>query len=127
MAIKCEAAILIVDDEQYIRDLLQDQLTGLGYKVLLAESGNEAIDIYRAKSDAIVLVLLDAVMPNMPGQVVIADLRKINPRVKIILMSGYSKEEIPFDIAGRGVREFIQKPFKMHKLTKMIRDVSAAE
>jgi len=122
MAINCEATILIVDDEQYIRDLLLDQLVGSGYQVLLAECGNEAIQIYETKKDEIGLVLLDAVMPNATGRNIIPDLKKMNPLVKIILMSGYSKEEIPGDIACQEVNGFVQKPFKMDMLTKMICD-----
>jgi DNA-binding NtrC family response regulator len=118
--IKGGAAILIVDDEAYIRDLLEDQLTGFGYDVFLAAGGSEAIAIYKEKKDEIGLVLLDVIMPEMTGKKTNLNLKKINPQVKIILMSGYSKKEISAEITGQRILGFVQKPFKMNELTKMI-------
>jgi len=115
--------ILIVDDEAIIRNLAKEMLEMLEYKVLLAENGIEAVKIYREKKDEIDLVLLDMIMPDMAGRETFFELKKINPDVKAILLSGFSQDDKANEILNEGVQGFIPKPFKMHELSRIIAGV----
>jgi PAS domain S-box-containing protein len=115
--------IFIVDDEKMITDVNAKMLAGLGYKVLTAGSGQEAIEIYRAKGKEIDLVIMDMIMPGISGGVAIDKIKAINPEVKVILSSGYSINSDAKDIMDRGIKAFIQKPFLLEELSKKIREV----
>jgi two-component system, cell cycle sensor histidine kinase and response regulator CckA len=115
--------LLIVDDEPTILKVTGDLLTTLGYRVLRAASGKEALEIYRTHRDQIDLVLLDMVMPVRGGGDVFEDLKEINPRVKAVLSSGYSLNGEAKTILSRGVKAFIQKPFMIDQVSRTIRDV----
>ncbi|MBN1545639.1 MAG: PAS domain S-box protein [Syntrophaceae bacterium] len=119
--------LLIVDDEPTILKVTGDLLQTLGYKVLRAASGQEAIEIYRTHQGKIQLVILDMVMPVWGGGQTYDELKKINPRVKAILSSGYSLNGEAKTILGRGVKAFIQKPFMIDSVSRTIRDVLDAE
>ena len=82
--------ILLIDDEKFIRDLGKIFLKSKGYKVLEAADGEEGVSVYRNNRDAIDLVLLDMIMPNKSGPDVYYELVKINPDVKVIIVSGFS-------------------------------------
>jgi PAS domain S-box-containing protein len=114
--------ILVVDDEESVIDVSREILETLGYKVILALSGKEAIDIYRTGSHEIDLVILDMIMPQMSGGAVFDALKAINPDIKVILASGYSMNGQAALIMERGCRAFLQKPFSMAELSKKVRD-----
>ena len=82
--------ILLVDDEKSIRDLGKEVLTSVGYKVLTASTGREALDMYTKAQEEISLVILDLIMPEMGGKQCLEELLKIDPAVKILIASGYS-------------------------------------
>lgn len=113
-------AILLVEDETDLRSLAKMQLESLGYKVFACQDGIEAIKTYKKKTDSIDLVLLDMIMPNMNGKEVFNKLKEINPDVKVVLTSGYSQEGKATDILKNGAISFLQKPFKLHDLSKII-------
>jgi len=92
-------------------------LEGLGYRVLLAEDGKEAVTIFKQKKDEIDLVLLDMVMPEMAGKETNIKLRTINPEVKVLLSSGYSQDGTATEILNEGALGFIQKPFTIQELS----------
>ncbi len=121
--IKGEETILLVDDEKNILDVSAELLASLGYTVITAAGGKEAVDIYRDKKDEIDLVVLDMVMPGMRGGEAYDVLKKINPNVKVILSSGYSIDKGAKEIIARGGNDFIQKPFKIEILSQKIREV----
>ena len=114
--------ILIVDDEKDNLDVLKEILLTLGYRVLTAEGGREAIEIYRQKKDIIDLVITDVVMPGTDGGEVFDAVRNLNPDAKVILCSGYSIEDGAREIMDKGCRGFIQKPFRIDELSQKLRD-----
>lgn len=115
--------VLLVDDEEMIIDVGTRMLTRLGYEVLTAANGVEAVETYRANQDRIDFVLLDMVMPKVGGGEVFDRIRAINPAVKVILCSGYSIDGQATDILKRGCNAFIQKPFNLKSLSNQIRAV----
>ena len=115
--------ILFVDDEDVIIDVNREILESLGYKVVAAKSGQEAIEIYRKLRGKIGLVILDMIMPGMDGEATYDSLRKINDDVRVILSSGYSKNEQAKAILEKGCQAFIQKPFSISDLSMTIRQV----
>ncbi|RMG50550.1 MAG: PAS domain S-box protein [Acidobacteria bacterium] len=115
--------ILVVDDEEVIRDLAKNILRREGYTVLTAESGVEAIHIYEQRGSDIALVILDLTMPKMDGRVCYYKLRELDPQVRVILSSGYGADEIVEDLLTQGVRKFVQKPYRVGDLIRAVRDV----
>jgi CheY-like chemotaxis protein len=113
--------VLLVDDEDVVADVGDEMLRKLGYEVLVARSGKEAIKTYESKWNKIDLVILDMIMPDMNGGKVYDRIKEINPRTKILLSSGYSIDGQAADIMERGCDGFIQKPFSMEVLSETIR------
>jgi len=111
--IEKEKCVLVVDDEEIVRYLAIDLLTNLGYETLPAVNGQEAVEVFDKQSDNIDLVLLDMVMPKMGGVETFRRLRKIDPQVPIVLLSGYSKDEAAQKLINEGASGFIQKPYKL--------------
>ena len=115
--------ILLVDDERSIAEVMREILESLGYRVMTAGSGQEAIAIYMEKGKEIDLVILDMIMPGMGGGKAFAALREIDPGVRVILSSGYSADGEVRQILEKGCNSFIQKPFRIAEISKKIRDV----
>jgi two-component system, cell cycle sensor histidine kinase and response regulator CckA len=115
--------ILIVDDEPTILEVTGDILNTLGYEVLIAKSGPEAVHLYWQQADRIDLVILDMVMTNMGGEDTFDLLKAIRPDVRVILFSGYSMTGQVQQLMERGCRGFIPKPFRMADLAKKVREV----
>jgi two-component system cell cycle sensor histidine kinase/response regulator CckA len=120
---KGSETLLLVDDEDIIIEVGKQMLNALGYEVLLAKNGNEAIDIYTKKQDGIDMVILDMIMPDMEGGETYDRLKEINPDIKVLLSSGYSINEKASAILERGCSGFIQKPFDLGKLSRKIREI----
>ncbi len=115
--------ILLVDDEQIIIDVAVQILKKMGYKVIVARGGKEAIGIYRQQGKKIALVILDLVMPDLSGGEVYDKLTAMDPDVKVLLSSGYSRDGKAGDILKRGCRGFIQKPFNINELSQKLREI----
>jgi two-component system cell cycle sensor histidine kinase/response regulator CckA len=115
--------ILVVDDEKSNATVMREILESLGYRVLIAGSGQEAVAVYMEKRKVVDLVLLDMIMPGMGGGRTFDALRAVDPGVKVILSSGYSAEGEARQILDRGCNGFIQKPFRIADITGMIRKV----
>jgi len=116
--------VLLVDDEKGIIDVIGEMIQGLGYRLMTAQSGEEAVETYRMQAREIDLVIMDMIMPGMSGGTAIDAIRQMNPHAKIILSSGYSLSEEAQAILNRGgdIR-FIQKPFQLSDLSQKIREV----
>jgi CheY-like chemotaxis protein len=114
---------LLVDDEDMILEVGQGVIKKLGYKVLTAKSGKEAIEIYNKNHDKIDMVILDMIMPEMGGGETYDKLKEINTGIKVLLSSGYSVDGQATEILERGCNGFIQKPFFMTDLSKKIREI----
>ncbi|MBE9571791.1 MAG: response regulator, partial [Proteobacteria bacterium] len=119
--------ILLVDDEDIIVDIGKKNLEKLGYKVITARNGKEAVELYKKNQGNIDIVVLDMIMPEMGGGETYDKLVEINPGVKVILASGYSIEGQASEILKRGCDGFIQKPFRMKQLSRKINEVLEKE
>jgi two-component system cell cycle sensor histidine kinase/response regulator CckA len=122
-AFQGSGTLLMVDDEEMVLDVGVRQLKRLGYNVLAARNGPEAVQCFREKKDEIDLVILDIVMPAMGGGEVFDALKKINPQVKVLLSSGYSINGQAGELLKRGCSGFIQKPFNLKQLSKKIAEI----
>jgi PAS domain S-box-containing protein len=118
-----EGKILLVDDEAGTIQVEELMLKELGYKVLAALSGHEALVLYKDNMVDLDLVALDMIMPEMNGKDTYEALKKINPNVKVLLVSGYSLNKQIEELMHRGCNGFIQKPFDIVQLSQKIREV----
>lgn len=116
------STILVIDDEEIVRSTALKMLQKLGYRVILAEDGRTAVDIYSARQSEIDLVLLDFIMPGIDGAETKRLLEEINPDVRIVLASGYSTRGRMENILMSGDVLFIQKPFRLHSLSKIVHE-----
>ena len=115
--------VLFVDDEDMIIEIAEELFERLGYKVLTARSGKEAIGIYEENKERIDIVLLDMIMPDMSGSDTYDRMKDIDPKVKVLLSSGYSINGQATEIMDRGCDGFIQKPFKTEELSQKLREI----
>jgi PAS domain S-box-containing protein len=122
-AIKGRETILLVDDEEMVADVGRKMLQKLGYRVLLAESGRQAIQKFEKLHSRIDLVILDMIMPEMGGSETFDQLKAIAPDIKVLLSSGYSLDGQASQIIKRGCNGFIQKPFNLKHFSQKIRQV----
>ncbi len=113
--------ILLVDDEEVVRNFAKKCLERFGYKVLAVENGQEAVEAFRAASDEISVVILDMTMPVMSGEETFSELREIRPDVRIILSSGYNEAETIRPFAGRALSGFVQKPYTATELAQKVK------
>jgi PAS domain S-box-containing protein len=121
--------ILVVDDEENVRDLCMEIVEYLGFQAIGAADGNEALRLFRERASEIALVILDMTMPNMDGFATFHALKDIRKDVAVILSSGYSQENVSSQFTGDRPSGFIQKPFKVEELRKRLFEImsSAAE
>jgi len=115
--------ILLVDDEDFVRDLGGRILGGFGYRVLTAETGERALDTFRGREGAIDLVILDVIMPGMGGSRCLEELLKIDPGLPVIVASGYSADGQGSPLPPPGARGALQKPYQMVEMLRLIRKV----
>lgn len=115
--------ILVAEDEAAYRELVQEVLVAKGYNVLLAEDGMQALMMVRGHPGKIDVLLTDSVMPSARGAVLAAEMKKLFPGIKIILMSGYTDRALTTDAASVSANLFLQKPFTTATLLRSIREV----
>ena len=115
--------LLLVDDEKSILETGRDTLSSYGYKILTAETGEQAIDIYQAKKGKIMLVILDLNMPGKGGKKCLSDLMIINPHAKVLMTSGYSTSQQVEELTNMGAAGFINKPYRQEDLLIKIREI----
>lgn len=108
--------ILIIDDEELIRELARDVLEMNGYKIVCARDGIEGVTIYKEKKEEIDCIILDLTMPRMSGRETYIKLKEIDKQVKIILSTGHGKNETAQEIIALGVQGIIQKPYRIEDL-----------
>jgi CheY-like chemotaxis protein len=123
--------ILVVDDEEVVRRTARTALELHGYRVLLAESGAEGIAMFRRFASEIAAVLLDLTMPSMDGKQTLEELQRIEPRVRVIVSSGFDQAQVEGRFAGRKVAGFIQKPYQapdlVDKVAECLEPLAAAD
>jgi two-component system, cell cycle sensor histidine kinase and response regulator CckA len=115
--------VLLVDDEEMIVSVGEEILQTLGYEVIVARGGLEAIDLFAQNRNKISIVILDMIMPDLEGGKTFDALRRIDSKVKVILSSGYSLNGEAESIMNRGCNAFMQKPFNTYTLSKTLREV----
>ena len=115
--------ILLVDDEEMIRELGKRILERSGYTVLTAANGKEALNLYRKQGSEISLVILDLIMPEMGGKQCLEELLKIDPQVKVLIASGYSGGGETKKTIETGARGFVGKPYDMRQMLQAVRQV----
>jgi PAS domain S-box-containing protein len=121
--LKGKETILLVDDEEGTILVEKLMLEELGYTVFPARSGRQAIELYNENKAGFDLVALDMIMPEMNGKETYDELKKINPKVKVLLVSGYSLNKQIEELMGSGCKGYIQKPFDIVQLSQKIREV----
>jgi len=119
--------ILVVDDEEQIREMTKKTLETRGYRVITANDGKEAVQLYTQKREDIKLVLMDMMMPVMDGSMSIRELRKANPEVKIIAVSGLTQKDKIAKVGDIFVQPFLTKPYTAEKLLNIIHEVLSAK
>jgi len=115
--------VLLVDDDEMIVTVGEQILSRLGYKVIIAKGGREAIELYKENQPKIDMVILDMIMPDVGGKMAYEKLKEINPDIKVLLASGYSLTGQAQEILDKGCNGFIQKPFSLKDLSLKLRQI----
>ncbi|MBW1925338.1 MAG: response regulator [Deltaproteobacteria bacterium] len=112
-----------MDDEEIVLDVGAQMLERLGYKVLEATGGKEALHLFEEHGPEIDLVILDMIMPEMGGEETLDGIRLMNPDIPVLLASGFSKEGRNGAILEKGYNGFIQKPFTLQELSEKVASI----
>jgi DNA-binding NtrC family response regulator len=108
--------VLVVDDDETVRAVAQHMLERSGFTVITARDGAEGVALFESARDRIALVLLDLTMPTLGGEEAFRAMRQRRPDVRVVLMSGYSSQELASRYGSEGMAGFIQKPFRVEEL-----------
>ncbi len=117
--------VLVVDDEEMVRNSVKRMLRALGFEVVLATDGKEGVDRFIQDPSQYVLILLDLTMPHLDGAQAFARMRQVDPQVRVLLMSGFNEPEASAGFAGEGLAGFLQKPFDVGSLRRSLRQILA--
>jgi len=120
---KGAGTILLVDDQPMLLNVGKELLELLGYRAITAQSGAKAIECYLKERDAIDVVILDMIMPVLNGHDTYLQLKAINPKIKVLLCSGYSIDSHASELIQLGCNGFLQKPFDLNELSKALKDI----
>jgi signal transduction histidine kinase/CheY-like chemotaxis protein len=113
--------ILVVDDEESVRQVAEAHLRSMGFDVIHASDGLEALEQFKAGRGAIRAVLMDLTMPHMDGTETFRELRRLDPQCPVVLTSGYNEQDAIQDFQGKGLAAFVQKPFQRADLVQALR------
>jgi len=115
-----QGKVLLVDDQEPVREVARDMLQALGYEVVVASDGLEGVERYRELWAGIDLVIVDMVMPNLSGGDCYRRIKEINPEARVVLSSGYTLEGTIQDVMNEGIVAFIQKPYRLEELSRVV-------
>ncbi|MCS6825118.1 MAG: response regulator [Caldilinea sp.] len=115
--------VLIVEDEDTLRQACADVLDAFGYRVLLAANGEEAIQVLEEKGERIDCVILDLTMPGMNGAAAYAEMRKIKPDLRVLVTSGHDVEDALRHFPADSVFAYIQKPYSIYELHRRLQEM----
>jgi CheY-like chemotaxis protein len=118
--------LLLIEDEPDVADLASEMLAEEGYRVVIAHDGFEALKIYERMGKQIGLVILDYFLPVIDGDAVFEELRSINPKVNVVLSSGFAEQTKIASMLAQGLRGFIPKPYSREKLLEQVRSTLEA-
>lgn len=119
-------SVLVVENEPFIREAIEDILGSVGIEVFSAENGLEGIAAYQSNKDAVKLVILDWRMPGLSGVDVLQKLRIIDPLLKVIIASGYGEEEVRQQLKGQTITAFLRKPYRVNDLLQVVQTTLSA-
>ncbi|MDD2851520.1 MAG: PAS domain S-box protein [Desulfuromonadaceae bacterium] len=117
---KGSGTVLLVDDEETVRGIGAEMLKELGFTVVTANDGREAVNVFKSRDD-ISLVILDLTMPHLDGEQCFRELRLIKPAARVVMSSGYNELEVTQRFIGKGLAGFIQKPYKLSVLKEVLK------
>jgi hypothetical protein len=120
LPVGADELVLVIDDENSIREVARETLSAFGYRVVVASDGVEAMAVFAAHKNDVKVVITDMMMPYMDGPTTIRALRRLDPKVKIIATSGLRAEDKIADAAQLGVKIFLPKPYTAEKLLKTV-------
>jgi CheY-like chemotaxis protein len=118
--VKCGGTILLVDDEEVLRSVGSELLDAMGFSVMTAANGREALEIYNRQESRIDLILMDMLMPVMGGLETYRKLREISPLIPVVICSGCNTEDIMVELSNDRHASVIQKPYKPDMLQDML-------
>ena len=116
-----EGTLLVIEDEEILRNVIQLSLERFGFSVLTAVDGKDGVDIFQQHAGKIRGVILDMTMPRMSGEETFRELRRMQPDIRVLLTSGYNEQDATNRFAGKGLAGFIQKPFQVTSLIARVR------
>ena len=120
---KAQGTVLLVDDDETVRTVADEMLRNLGFEVVTAADGRDAVETFRREASAIRLVLMDLTMPELDGREAFQEIIRIRPDARVILSSGYNEQDISSELTDKGLAGFIQKPYTVDTLREQIRRV----
>jgi PAS domain S-box-containing protein len=123
---RAHGTVLVVDDDEGVRELVELTLQRAGLTVLLACDGHEAVELFQRRADEIKVVVLDRTMPNIGGEEAFEEIRRIRSDAHVILLSGYSEERAAWHFTGQGFDAFLHKPFEPMELLECVRRIFEA-
>jgi len=115
--------VLLVDDDEMVRGVVGEMLTNLGFTLLVAADGHEALALLRRYGDEIDVVLLDLKMPRMDGEQVLRAITQLNAQPKVILSTGFSEENLAQRCLALGAAGIIRKPYRLSMLQHKLEEV----
>jgi PAS domain S-box-containing protein len=118
-----QGTILLVDDDKTVLSVGREMLETMGFSVLAATGGQEALDLFKDNREEIICIVLDLTMPHMDGKVTCMKLREIDSTIPVIISSGYSKTYVEKQFIGRGISDFLSKPYRMSDLLEKLSNV----
>ncbi len=118
-----DTTILVIEDEEMLRELLRSILNSIGYKVLIARDGEEGVDLFRNNMDRVALVISDLGLPKLSGTEVVTRILEISRKVKVAIASGFIDPEVKSEMEKEGITHFIQKPYKMAEVLRIVNGI----
>jgi CheY-like chemotaxis protein len=122
-----EGCVLVVDDEEVVRQVAARMLGSLGYRAVCLAGSREALRFYRDHRGEVDVVLLDLVMPDMGGKECFDELRQIDPRARVVLSSGFGRDAVVEALLAAGALAFLQKPYRAANLAEALSAATAAK
>ena len=116
-------SVLLVDDDESVRAVGRKMLERIGFTVVTAADGSEAIARFRERADDIICAIVDLTMPHVDGAETFRELRRMRPGVRVILSSGYNEQDVTQRFVGKGLAGFIQKPYQLSTLVAVLKEV----
>ncbi len=118
-----QATVLVVDDEYNIRSMMKEIMESSGLRVLTAGDGRAGLDIYQRHKKDIDLIIMDIIMPIMDGRTAFNEIRKINPKQKIFIISGYVEQKDLQDMLDKGAVGYLHKPFQVKEIVEKVQEI----